>query len=142
MQPTILVIDDEHDNRDLVTWNLARAGYRVRQAGSGRAALQEIAENAIDAVLLDIRLPDLDGLDLCRQLRANPDTQHLPIMIVSAYADCDSLAAGYAAGADDYLTKPYLRGELLPRVLRLLRTAAPAPVGAVSAAMRSVNRLP
>jgi two-component system KDP operon response regulator KdpE len=119
----ILVIDDEVQIRRLLRLTLESAGYTVRDAENGALGLNEVAVRRPDAVILDLALPDLGGLDVLRRLR---EWSHLPVLILSVRgAEADKIAA-LDAGADDYLTKPFGGGELLARVRVMLRRAQPA----------------
>ena len=122
-KPDLLVIDDEVQIRRLLRLTLESAGYRVREAETGALGLNEAAVQRPDAVILDLSLPDLGGLEVLRRLR---EWSHIPVLILSVRGDEADKIAALDAGADDYLTKPFGGGELLARVRVLLRRAQPA----------------
>jgi len=119
----VLVVDDEPQLRRMLNLSLDEAGYSVREAGEGRVALGEIAIHAPDAIILDLGLPDISGLEVLHALRAMCDA---PVLILSVGADEESKVSALNEGADDYLTKPFGRRELLARVGALLRRTASA----------------
>jgi len=117
----VLVVEDEVEMRALLRRLLTRAGYRVVEASDGSAALACLRATAPDLVLLDIMLPDIDGLEVARWIRAEPTIARLPIIMVTGLLPAVEAVQGFAAGADDYVRKPFHRDELLARVRRLLR---------------------
>ncbi len=119
----IVVIEDEDAIRDVVAYNLERAGYAVATAADGRSGLDEVRRFAPDLVVLDLMLPELDGLAVCRELRAHGDTELVPVIMLTAKGDEDDIVAGLGAGADDYVTKPFSPRELVARVDAMLRRA-------------------
>jgi DNA-binding response OmpR family regulator len=121
---TILVVDDEAVLIEAITSLLERAGYQVIAATDGEHALEIARRETVDLILLDIVLPGMDGLEVCRQLRRKKETATIPIMILTAKSDEIDKVVGLEVGADDYLTKPFGRRELLSRVRALLRRAA------------------
>jgi two-component system alkaline phosphatase synthesis response regulator PhoP len=128
----ILVVDDEHDLLELVRYNLAREGYRVSCVDSGEKALEEIRTKSPDLVILDIMLPGVDGLDVCRSVKSSPATAHVPILMLSAKSEDSDMVTGLELGADDYLTKPFSPRVLVARVKTILRkTQAVLPQNAV-----------
>ncbi|MDO9585054.1 MAG: response regulator [Syntrophales bacterium] len=118
---TILVVDDEKDIVELVAFNLAREGYQIAKAYDGHQALQYIRENQPDLVILDLMLPGISGFEICRLIRKKPETEGLPIIMLTAKADSVDKIMGLEIGADDYLTKPFNVRELLARVRAVLR---------------------
>jgi DNA-binding response OmpR family regulator len=122
--PTVLVVEDDQDNRQLLVEALHRAGFATRSTGDGRSAAG-LARTA-HAVLLDVSLPGWSGLDVCRQLRADPATAGLPVVLVSGHGVDQQVRAGLAAGADRYLVKPFSPAELVAELRRLLDPAAVA----------------
>lgn len=118
--PTVLVVDDLPQNVRLLEAVLSPRGYRVLAAPSGHAALQILATERPDLVLLDILMPDMDGHDVCRRIRQNPDTAFLPVVLITASGTKDKLRA-LESGADDFVTKPFEQGELLARISSLIR---------------------
>jgi phosphate regulon transcriptional regulator PhoB len=117
----ILVVEDESDIRELVRYNLTQEGFAVEEAADGAEALERIGRRAPDLVLLDLMLPRLSGLELCRQVRANPETSRLPIIVLTAKASEVDRVLGLEMGADDYVVKPFSPRELVARVRALLR---------------------
>jgi two-component system alkaline phosphatase synthesis response regulator PhoP len=126
MAELVLVIEDENEIRDLVRYNLERAGFRVSSAADGEAGLQRIFESRPDAVVLDLMLPGRSGLEILREVRDEAATRDLPVLVLTARsAEMDKLL-GFEHGADDYLTKPFSPRELVARVRALLRRAQPS----------------
>ena len=113
---SILVVDDESESLVLLIGILAAEGYQVRSADSGRLALASIAAWLPHLILLDIRMPGIDGFEVCRRLKASEETRNIPLMFISAASDVEERVAGLALGAVDYITKPFQREELLARV--------------------------
>lgn len=126
MRPMVLAVDDEPDVTDLVRFHLARAGYDVVTAASGREAIEAIRGCRPDLVLLDLMLPDIDGFAVCEILRRSAATAAVPIIILSAWATQDSRLLGLELGALDYVPKPFSPKDLVARVNRLLHPP-PAP---------------
>lgn len=118
----ILVVDDEASIRELLTFNLKKNGYEVTAAADGREALAKAA--GMDLVLLDIMLPEVDGLEVCRRLKADPQTSGIPIIMLTAKAEEIDRVLGLELGADDYVVKPFSMRELLARVKAVLRRSA------------------
>ncbi|MEQ1583294.1 MAG: response regulator, partial [Candidatus Nitrotoga sp.] len=118
---TILIVDDEPKNRSLLGAMLKPEGYLTITASSGEEALATVAESPPDLILLDVMMPGIDGYHVATQLKANPATRNLPIIMLSALDDRSSKLAGLSAGAEDFLTKPIDRAELWVRVRNLLR---------------------
>jgi len=118
----VLVVDDDAAMRGTLQKLLKKAGYTVRTAADGAAGLACVEAGDIDLVLLDRRLPDLDGLELCRRVRAHDAEAYLPIIVLTGLADDAQRHAGFAVGADDYVTKPFKTQELLDRVRVWVRT--------------------
>jgi two-component system response regulator MprA len=123
----ILVVDDERAVRGSVRRALALEGYTVTEAGGGQEALDELKARAMDAVVLDVLMPDLDGLEVCRRLRVAGD--RVPILMLTAREGVADRVAGLDAGADDYLVKPFALEELLARLRALLRRTSEAGDG-------------
>ncbi len=121
MQRTILVVEDDPVLRDTIVYNLRADGYDVLIAGDGAAALDAAQRSRPDLVLLDLMLPVLDGLEVCRQLRQRQETTDVPILMLTARADEADKVVGLELGADDYVTKPFSWRELRARVRALLR---------------------
>jgi len=121
----ILVVDDEPAVRQALTRALSFEGYTVRTAVDGRTALDALLEEPADAVLLDVTMPGVDGLEVCRRLRAGGD--RTPILMLTARHATADRVAGLDAGADDYLVKPFALEELLARIRALLRRVGPDP---------------
>jgi two-component system phosphate regulon response regulator PhoB len=120
---TLLVIEDDSDIVELLRYNLEREGFRVLVASDGERGLAEAARAQPDLVLLDLMLPGLDGLEVCRRLRAQEGTRALPVLVLTATGVESDVVIGLEMGADDYLTKPFSPRELLARVRALLRRA-------------------
>jgi DNA-binding response OmpR family regulator len=120
---TVLVVDDEPAVRDVVVRYLEREGYHALQAGDGAGALSVLETQSPSLVILDLMLPGIDGLTLCRQIRARSE---LPVIIITALGEEADRLAGLEVGADDYLTKPFSPRELVARVRAVLRRAAPS----------------
>ncbi len=118
--PTILLVDDEDAVRKVLAFPLERDGYEVIQAADGEEALQQFAQQPVDLVVLDIMLPRLDGLEVCKRLRA---TSTVPIIMLTARDDELDKVIGLELGADDYITKPFSIREFRSRVRALLRRA-------------------
>jgi DNA-binding response OmpR family regulator len=124
---TILVVDDEAILVDTIAYNLEQAGYQVITAADGVSALEAARRTTLDLIILDIMLPETDGLEVCRQLRRESNTATTPIMMLTAKGDEIDKVVGLEVGADDYVTKPFGRRELLARVRALLRRAEYTP---------------
>lgn len=120
-KPVVLVVDDLQANRELLEGLLDRLGYDVRQARDGVEALEAIAAEEPDLVLLDIDMPRMDGITLCRRLKADPVRRLVPVVLITAHQDRATRLRGLDAGADDFLTKPFDSAELLVRTRSLLR---------------------
>lgn len=117
----VLVVDDEELNRKLLRGLLTSRGFDVEEAANGEEALRKVHEISPDLVLLDIMMPRVDGLKVCRELKQNPRTQLIPVILLTALSALDDRVAGLEAGADDFLTKPFHQPELLARVRALIR---------------------
>ncbi|RJK98209.1 response regulator transcription factor [Vallicoccus soli] len=126
----ILVADDDRAVRESLQRSLAFNGYEVVAAADGAAALEAVAARRPDAVVLDVMMPRMDGLEACRRLRAGGSD--VPVLMLTARDDVSDRVAGLDAGADDYLPKPFALEELLARLRALLRRAAPREHGAAS----------
>ena len=119
--PKVLVVDDEENIRTLVHFNLEKAGYAVEVASNGKEALDQIAISKPDLVILDLMLPVIDGLDVCRQLKGKPSTSSIPIIMLTAKSEEVDRVIGLELGADDYMTKPFGPRELMARIKAVLR---------------------
>jgi DNA-binding response OmpR family regulator len=118
----ILIIEDEPDLQTLLRFNLEKDGHQVTVTGNGGDGLHELRRSAYDLVLLDLMLPDRDGLEVCRIIRSDPGLATLPVIMVTAKGEESDVVVGLGLGADDYVTKPFRIKELLARVkVRLLR---------------------
>ena len=118
---SILIIEDDPEVADLERFHLEREGFAARIARSGHGALKLIAARTFDLILLDLMLPDLQGLDVCRLLKNAAETRDIPIVIVSAKADEADIVCGLELGADDYVTKPFSAKVLVARIKNILR---------------------
>src|SRR3954453_10165744 len=123
MPTRILIVEDDPDIADLVARYLDKAGFTTERAVSGREALHAIAARPPALVVLDLMLPQLDGLEVCRLLRANEATAAIPIIMLTARAEESERIVGLELGADDFLAKPFSPNELVARVRALLRRA-------------------
>lgn len=113
---SVLVVDDDGANRDLLSQRLERQGYEVVSAGNGREALDLLATGAFDLVLLDIMMPEMDGFEVLRRLKADDRMRHVPVIMISAVGDMDSVAHCIEMGAEDYLPKPFQPTLLQARI--------------------------
>src|SRR5437899_7800696 len=123
MTTRILVVEDDPDIAELVDRYLSKAGFATDRVSSGRDALDAIAAKTPDLLVLDLMLPHLDGLEICRRVRANEQTANIPIIMLTARAEESERIVGLELGADDYLAKPFTPNELVARVRALLRRA-------------------
>lgn len=124
----ILVVEDEVPIQELLQYNLERKKYRVKVVDSGEEALRQAGQFMPALILLDIMLPGADGLEVCRQLKADPETNHIPVIMLTALSEEADIVTGLELGADDYITKPFSPQVLLARVkaaLRRISTAQP-----------------
>jgi DNA-binding response OmpR family regulator len=123
----LLVADDDEDILQLLSFRLELAGYEIVQARNGTDALRLALELRPALAVLDVMMPGLTGYEVTRELRRNEETRTMPIILVTAKAQASDVAQGMAAGADDYVTKPFDAGDLTERVERLLRPRLVAP---------------
>ncbi|MCA0941081.1 phosphate regulon transcriptional regulator PhoB [Yangia mangrovi] len=128
-QPTVLVVEDEPAQREVLRYNLEAEGFRVAAAGNGEEALVLLDEENPDVVVLDWMLPNLSGIEVCRQIKTRSDTRGLPVIMLSARSEEVDRIRGLDTGADDYVVKPYSLRELMARVKAQLRRARPSAVG-------------
>ncbi|PKM47680.1 MAG: DNA-binding response regulator [Firmicutes bacterium HGW-Firmicutes-8] len=119
--PKILVVDDERHIVELIRFNLIKEGWSIDTAFDGRTALNQAATKKPDLIVLDIMLPEVDGFEVCRLLRANRDTSSIPIIMLSAKTEELDKILGLEIGADDYMTKPFSPRELVARIKARLR---------------------
>ena len=125
MSARILIVEDEEPLTLLLRYNLEAEGYEVETVARGDEADMRLQERAPDLLVLDWMLPGLSGIELCRRLRARPETERLPIIMLTARGEESERVRGLATGADDYIVKPFSVPELLARVRALLRRAKP-----------------
>jgi two-component system phosphate regulon response regulator PhoB len=122
-----LVVEDEEDIQELLRYHLTREGFTVSASGTGEEAVKAVSRKAPDLVLLDLMLPGLDGLDVCRALKKDPKTAEIPIVMVTAKGEESDIVAGLELGADDYITKPFNMKVLMARVRAVLRRKQEPP---------------
>ncbi|RZS89864.1 response regulator receiver domain-containing protein [Motilibacter rhizosphaerae] len=118
--PVILIAEDDDDIRDLVEFKLANLGLEVVGVGDGATALARVREVHPDLVILDVNMPELSGIDVCRALRSDPEFSALPVLMLTANVQDADVQRGFDAGADDYVAKPFSPRELTSRVQALL----------------------
>jgi len=117
----ILIVDDEKDIVDLISYNLEKEGFATAKAYDGETALRIVKTQKPDLIILDLMLPKMNGLDVCREIRRNPETAGVPIIMLTAKCDEVDKIIGLEVGADDYVTKPFSVKELMARVRSILR---------------------
>lgn len=123
----ILVVEDEEDLQEVLRYNLAREGYDVTITGRGEEAAPLVAKKNPNLILLDLMLPGIDGLEVCRTLKSNPETRHIPVVMLTAKGEEADIVIGLEMGADDYITKPFSPRVLLARLKAVLRRPTPTP---------------
>jgi two-component system, OmpR family, phosphate regulon response regulator PhoB len=128
-QPTVLIVEDEPAQREVLAYNLEAEGFRVSRAANGEEALLLVAEDAPDLIVLDWMLPNVSGIEVCRQLKMRADTRLVPVIMLSARSEEVDRVRGLETGADDYVIKPYSVVELMARVRAQLRRTRPSTVG-------------
>jgi two-component system phosphate regulon response regulator PhoB len=121
MKKSIIVIEDETDILEVLKYNLEREGFRVRTCRDGELGLRLVREENPDIVLLDLMLPGLDGIEICRRLREDAVTRGIPVIMLTAKGEESDVVLGLGVGADDYVTKPFSTGELTARIRAVLR---------------------
>ncbi|MCA9945094.1 MAG: response regulator [Ardenticatenaceae bacterium] len=121
MNPRVLIVDDEPMTRNLLRLMLERAGFEISEAEDGLKALMILAEELPDVLLLDVMMPNLDGLTVCKKLREQPETSLLPIILLSARTGSEAVKLGMAAGATRYLGKPISRDQLIHTIREVLQ---------------------
>lgn len=126
MKQNIFIAEDDADITELLQFNLEQAGYRVRSEAHGERAFEKLVKKPPDLLILDLNLPGLSGIEICKYLRENPRTRDLPIMMLTARTQEIDKIIGFEIGADDYITKPFSVREVLMRVQALLRRSRPA----------------
>lgn len=124
----ILIIEDDSDISELVQYNLEREGYKVVTSANGESGFSQAMTHRPDLIILDLMLPGLDGLSVCRKLRAHPTTAEVPIVMLSAKGEESDVVIGLELGADDYVAKPFSPKELLARIRAVLRRPRQSPV--------------
>ncbi len=132
MKPCILLIEDDQDMRDLVSSHLEHTGFDVQKAGDGIKGQALALQYSPDLILLDLMLPNVDGLTICQRLRRDERTSGIPILMLTALGGTKDKVSGFNSGADDYLTKPFDLEELTVRIKALLRRTDRAPIGTSS----------
>lgn len=125
---SVVVIDDDADIRELITWKLTNAGYATATANDGEAGLAAVAAavaggNAPDLILVDWMMPRMTGIEVCRALRENPETDRIPVVLLTAKAQESEVERGFAVGVDDYIVKPFSPREMLARIQAILARA-------------------
>jgi two-component system phosphate regulon response regulator PhoB len=120
-KPSVLIVEDESDIRELVSYNLSKAGYEVSAVPTGEQALISIEAGLPDLVLLDLMLPGIDGLSVCHRLKKNPRTAAIPVIMLTAKGEESDIVRGLNLGADDYVTKPFSPKVLIARIQAVLR---------------------
>lgn len=128
-QPVVLLVEDESAQREVLSYNLEAEGFAVVVAVSGDEALLLVQEEAPDLILLDWMLPNVSGIEVCRQIKARPETRSIPIIMLSARSEELDRVRGLETGADDYVVKPYSVAELMARLRTQLRRTRPASLG-------------
>ena len=126
MKPLVLIVEDEVPLVTLLRYNLEREGFAVAEANDGEEALLRVAEDKPDAVLLDLMLPLVSGLEVCRRLRRMPNTRALPIIMLTARGEESDRVRGLDSGADDYVVKPFSPSELIARLRSVMRRSQPS----------------
>ena len=125
MNPFVLVVEDEDALATLLDYNLEKEGFRVERAADGEDALLRIEEETPDLLVLDWMLPKVSGVEVCRQLRARPETRRTPVIMLTARGEEADKVRGLDTGADDYVVKPFAMSELVARIRALLRRTRP-----------------
>ncbi|GFE66946.1 phosphate regulon transcriptional regulator PhoB [Litoreibacter roseus] len=128
-EPFVLVVEDDPAQREVLAYNIRAEGYHVDTAENGDEALLKVKETTPDLVVLDWMLPNVSGIEICRQLKVSTDTQRIPVIMLSARSEETDRVRGLETGADDYVVKPYSVAELLARIRTQLRRTRPAAVG-------------
>src|SRR6266581_1404 len=123
--PLVLIVDDEKDLRSLLDFNLRKAGYRTVHASTGSEALARATSHHPDMILLDLNLPDLPGTEVCRQLKSDPATEGIPIVMLTARSNEEDRVLGFELGAEDYVPKPFSVRELVLRLEVVRRHTQP-----------------
>lgn len=124
----ILIVEDEEEIRELVAYNLVKQGYRVIPVETGEEGLRRAQAEKPDLIVLDLMLPGVDGLEVCRALKRDPATETIPVVMLTAKGEESDIVAGLELGADDYLTKPFSPRVLLARIRAVLRRKAEEPL--------------
>src|SRR6266581_1920156 len=124
---TILIVEDEHDVLDLLALNLRKAGFTISTASDGAAGLHKARTESPTLIVLDLMLPKMSGLEICKILKSDPATRHIPILMLTAKAEEIDRIVGLEFGADDYVTKPFSPREVVLRVNAILRRDKPEP---------------
>lgn len=128
-EPLVLVVEDEPAQREVLVYNIRAEGFDVVTAAAGDEALAVVRETPPDVIILDWMLPEVSGIEVCRQLKMTTETAQIPIIMLSARAEDVDKIRGLETGADDYVTKPYSVAELLARLRTQLRRVRPSTVG-------------
>ena len=124
----ILIVEDEEDILELIRYNLQKNGYELTSAGSGEEALNKLASETPTLIILDLMLPGIDGLEVCRTIRGNKQTKDIAILMLTAKSEEADIVTGLELGADDYMTKPFSPRVLLARIRAILRRKSDPPV--------------
>jgi DNA-binding response OmpR family regulator len=118
----ILIVEDDADIRELIRYNLAREGFDISLASTGLEGFQAASTTAYDLIILDLMLPELSGIEVCKKLREKPETKHTPIIMLTAKGEEADIVYGLGVGADDYMTKPFGLKELIARVYTRIKS--------------------
>ena len=132
LQAQILLVEDEPAQREVLTYNLEAEGFAVRCATNGEEAMQMVQEGLPDLVILDWMMPELSGIEVCRRIKTDGATKHIPVIMLSARSEEVDSVRGLETGADDYVTKPYSVKELMARARTQLRRTHSAALGGLS----------